>query len=81
MCQIDGYNNTNGVLSVTDMPSKMSAWSNKRMADLRPFYIDLKELLGKRIFLNFVNFEKLIYMKVYSLLILNKKQKRKKQTK
>ena len=34
----------------------------------------IKELLGMRIF-NFVNFENLFYMKLYSLLILKKRQK------
>ena len=43
----------------------------------RILYFYLKRLLEMRIF-NFVNFENLIYMKVYSLLILKKIQKYKK---
>ena len=41
-------------------------------------HIYLKLLLGMIIF-NFVNFETLIYMNLYNLLILNKKQKCKKK--
>ena len=38
----------------------------------------LKELLGMQI-LNFVNFENLLHMKLYSLMILNKIQKQQKE--